>query len=90
MSTYNFEKIARRDFLRSLGLGAAALAVPGCLNGAVQKQGHSSSKLPNVVIIFTDDQGYQDVGCFGSPLIKTPNLDRMACEGVKFTDMHVA
>jgi len=44
---------------------------------------------PNVVLIFTDDQGYQDVGCFGSPLIETPNLDRMADEGMKFTDFYV-
>ncbi|NLE38316.1 MAG: sulfatase [Pirellulaceae bacterium] len=46
--------------------------------------------LPNVVIIFTDDQGYEDVGCFGSPDIKTPHLDRMAAEGMRFTDFHVA
>jgi len=46
--------------------------------------------LPNVVIIFTDDQGYQDVGCFGSPGIKTPHLDRMAEQGMRFTDFHVA
>ncbi len=46
--------------------------------------------LPNVVIIFTDDQGYQDVGCFGSPDIKTPNLDRMAGEGMRLTDFYVA
>src|SRR5438477_3569946 len=44
---------------------------------------------PNFVIIFTDDQGYQDVGCFGSPNIKTPNLDRMAKEGMRFTDFYV-
>ena len=44
---------------------------------------------PNFIIIFTDDQGYQDVGCFGSPNIKTPNLDRMAREGMRFTDFYV-
>lgn len=44
---------------------------------------------PNVVIIFTDDQGYQDMGVFGSPNIKTPNLDRMAGEGMRFTDFYV-
>ena len=44
----------------------------------------------NIVIIFTDDQGYQDAGCFGSPNIKTPNLDRMAAEGMRFTSFYVA
>ncbi|GGG99454.1 arylsulfatase [Parapedobacter pyrenivorans] len=45
---------------------------------------------PNIIIIFTDDQGYQDVGAFGSPDIQTPHLDRMAAEGVRFTNFHVA
>jgi arylsulfatase A-like enzyme len=40
---------------------------------------------PNFIIIFADDQGYQDLGCYGSPDIKTPNIDRMAKEGMRFT-----
>src|SRR6056297_2760059 len=43
---------------------------------------------PNIVLIFTDDQGYQDLGCFGSPKIKTPHLDRMATEGVRLTSFY--
>src|SRR5262249_8699393 len=45
---------------------------------------------PNFVIILTDDQGYADVGCFGARGFRTPNLDRMAREGVRFTDFYVA
>jgi arylsulfatase A len=45
---------------------------------------------PNVVIIFTDDQGYADVGAFGATGFATPNLDRMAKEGRRFTDWHAA
>ena len=44
---------------------------------------------PNIIIIFTDDQGYADLGCFGAENHKTPNLDRMASEGRKFTDFYV-
>jgi len=46
------------------------------------------AKKPNFIIILTDDQGYQDLGCFGSPKIKTPNLDKMAAEGMKFTSFY--
>jgi arylsulfatase A len=53
--------------------------------------GKSAEKRPpNFIVIFTDDQGYQDVGCFGSPDIATPNLDRMAREGRRFTNFYVA
>jgi len=75
----------RRSFLKILGAGMASLAIPG-----VVRAGQKAGGKPNFVIIFTDDQGYQDVGCFGSPSIRTPNLDRMAAEGMRFTDFYSA
>ncbi len=45
---------------------------------------------PNVIIVFNDDMGYRDLGCFGAPKIKTPRVDKMATEGMKFTDFYVA
>lgn len=50
----------------------------------------SGAKKPNFIIIFTDDQGYGDLGCFGHPTIKTPNLDKMATEGQRWTNFYVA
>ncbi len=43
---------------------------------------------PNIILIFTDDQGYNDLGCFGSKKIRTPNIDRMAKEGLKLTSFY--
>jgi len=75
----------RRSFLKILGAGMTSLAIPG-----IVRAGQKAGGKPNFVIIFTDDQGYQDVGCFGSPSIRTPNLDRMAAEGMRFTDFYSA
>lgn len=60
-----------------------------CIVSCNQHQS-TKDKPPNVIIIFTDDQGYQDIGCFGSPDIKTPHLDKMAKEGIKLTDFYAA
>lgn len=78
---------SRRDLLKAMGISAAALAVSGCVSLDEQLT-RKKSKKPNFVIFFTDDQGYNDVGCFGSPLIKTPCFDQMAKEGMKFTDFY--
>jgi arylsulfatase A-like enzyme len=50
--------------------------------------GASRAASPNIVIILADDLGYGDLGCYGSPNIRTPNLDRMAAEGMRFTEFY--
>lgn len=63
-------------------------AVIVCLIGWLAcTQAHAE---PNVVIIFADDLGYGDLGVYGHPTIRTPNLDRMAAEGIKFTQFYAA
>ena len=81
------KNLNRRDFLKAAGLAAAALTVPGC--GSAFERTSSVDK-PNVVIVFCDDVGYADVGVFGAKGYETPNIDRMAAEGVKFTDFYAA
>jgi len=80
--------LTRRTLLRTAAVcfGAAAIC-PGSLHAAAEP---APARKPNFVIVFTDDQGYQDLGCYGSPLIATPNIDRMAAEGMKFTDFYTA
>lgn len=45
---------------------------------------------PNVIFMLTDDLGYSDIGCYGARRVKTPHIDRLAAEGVRFTDFHTA
>ncbi|MEW6360369.1 MAG: sulfatase [Planctomycetota bacterium] len=76
---------SRREFLKALGFGAAALSVPrtACAEGP-------SAERPNIVLILSDDQGWGDYGFMNHPAIQTPNLDRLAAEGVTFTRGYVA
>ena len=79
----------RRSFLKNVGMGAAAMALPGCVNlrrPAASKIG----KRPNFVVVLCDDLGYGDLGCFGHPTIRTPHLDKLAARGVRLTDCYSA
>lgn len=76
--------IHRRQFLRLAGAALAGLA----LHPGVASPRETRNK-PNFIVIFCDDLGYGDVGCFGSTKHHTPNLDRMAAEGRRFTSFYV-
>ncbi|MBM4040562.1 MAG: arylsulfatase [Planctomycetes bacterium] len=78
-------RVNRREFL---GCTAAAIVLGKA--GAAEAENKLAGKRPNIILIMTDDQGYGDLACHGNPIIKTPNLDRLHAEGVRFTDFHVS
>jgi len=55
-----------------------------CIQGASAMTAAS----PNIIIILTDDQGYGDLGCYGSQTIRTPNIDKLSQEGMRFTSFY--
>lgn len=75
------------SFFRCWRLLAAFFALVG-LAGSGHAQ--TTARKPNFIIIFTDDQGYGDLGCYGHPTIRTPNIDQMAAEGQKWTNFYVS
>src|ERR1051325_8388545 len=66
------------------------LAVFLCATNLAHSQESKTKRPPNIVLINVDDMGYADLGCFGAKKIKTPNLDRMAGQGVRFTSFYVS
>ena len=77
--------LTRRSFLKRTGCGAAALAISGCSAGRLSAGSKRKDK-PNIIFIMADDLGYGDLGCYGQKRIKTPHIDKMAAEGILFTD----
>src|SRR6476620_7624879 len=76
--------------MRTLHLEALAVAfLASCATlGAIPLRAQRATARPNVVLIITDDIGYGDFGAYGSPDVKTPNIDRLARQGVKMTDFY--
>ena len=72
--------IKRRDFLKTMSLGAASVAIPNLFSTCAQK-----TAKPNIIYILADDLGYGELGCYGQDKIKTPNIDKIAAEGIRFT-----
>ncbi len=72
----------RRTFLRSVGVAAAA--------GFVARGAAAPRRKPNVILFYSDDQGYADLGCFGSKDIRTPHLDALAKAGARLTSYYSA
>ena len=62
------------------------MSLAGCKTKPVEKI--STQKHPNIIFIMADDLGYGDLGCYGQKEIKTPNIDRLAAEGTRFTDCY--
>ena len=75
--------VSRRTFLKSTALGAACSTLPGCL--AATDRESLPAKKPNIIFILADDLGYNEVGCYGQEKIATPGIDRLAREGMRFT-----
>jgi len=75
----------RREFLKVTGFGAA-LTLPVCAGIPALPAG---KRPPNIVLIVSDDQGYNDLGCYGGTEIKTPNLDRLAAGGTRLRSFYV-
>ena len=78
----------RREFLKVMGPALLSLTTSGCM-GISKRPLPAQGQSPKILLIVSDDQGYHDLGCYGSTEVKTPNLDRLASDGVRLTNFYV-
>ncbi|MCK4999277.1 MAG: sulfatase-like hydrolase/transferase, partial [Anaerohalosphaera sp.] len=79
-------KLDRRSFIKTLSCTAAGLALSGCTNAAAKTT--SAGKKPNIIFIMLDDLGPEWVSCYGADKIVTPNIDKLAADGMRFTNAY--
>lgn len=77
--------LSRLSFKNMLGLGTSALILASCSSS--QSPGNQE-KAPNIIFIMVDDMGYGDIGAYGQQVIQTPEIDKMAAEGIMFTNVY--
>ena len=82
-------RITRRNLMKGIGAGLAIAATPR-IRAADAPAGGNPWSRPNIVLVMTDDQGYGDLACHGNEIIKTPNLDALHAQALRFTDFHVS
>jgi len=75
--------IKRRDFIKKCSAGTAGMTFSGL---SVNNAAAATGKKTNIIFILADDLGYVDLGCYGQKDIETPNIDKLAAEGIRFTD----
>ncbi len=78
--------LSRRGFLKSGGVGLAAVTLAEHVGLRSRTEAREPVSKPNIIFVLADDLGYGDLGCYGQKQIQTPNLDRLAAEGMRFTD----
>ena len=84
-------RFSRCDFVKMMGAGAASLIMPGCISEIFQQTAASQAKKkPNFVFILIDDLGWMDIRRYGSKFYETPNIDKLAAEGMRFTNAYAA
>lgn len=72
-------------FLQGMITGSIALMTPGLLTA---EEGDGKGRSPNIILIMADDLGWKELGCYGQEKIKTPHIDRLAAEGMRFTQFY--
>jgi len=81
---------SRRDVLKALGAGSLGLLGSGLLGASRALGAEPKPAKPNFVFILIDDLGWSDLGCYGSTFYQTPHVDRLATQGMRFTDAYAA
>jgi len=84
------KNLNRRDFLKVTGLAAASLTLQGCTSAAKSLANKLPADRPNIILFISDDHGWAYSACYGNKVVRTPNIDRLATQGMRLTNAFAA